>query len=581
MSAARAAMEPPELPGYRPVRLLGSGGYSDVFLYEQAMPKRNVAIKVLVARGLGDAGQQQFSDEANAMAAVSTHPYIVTVFDAQVSAGGHPYLVMEFYPRPNFSVRARNERIPVVEVLRVGIQVASAVETAHRAGILHRDIKPANILASEYNYPGLTDFGIATSATEGSAAEGLSIPWSPPEILNASASGDETADVYSLSATIYTLLAGRSPFEIPGESNRSIDLMQRIGRGDPPPTGREDVPDGLERILRHGMRLVPADRPPSALELGRMLQSVELELNLPPTAFEIRSDVSDAWERHEEPGVDGTRLKNPVVIRSQEPTGPLVTGPLVTGPLVTGPPVTGPPVMGPPVTGAPVADSTVARGGDVESTVHRDSTMHRSAAGATTGDMIAGVGSRPIGAPDWGAMPATAGVPGVPGVAGVHDVAAAPVEVAAPAEPSRRAMPATATIVKAAWVVLALVVAVVVVKLVVGSTSSGKDDTETSTTAPPTLPNGGVDVPTSPTSVTVTPSAGGFTVTWEHPDQDPTKFTYSVLDATSDKVLAQVADGTKGVTLTSVPPCVRVVASRTADGKSSDARDAHNTNCPG
>ncbi len=63
-------------------------------------------------------------------------------------------MVMEYYPHPNFSQRARNEQIPVAEVLRNGIQVASAVETAHRAGDLHRDIKPANILTSEYKRPG-------------------------------------------------------------------------------------------------------------------------------------------------------------------------------------------------------------------------------------------------------------------------------------------------------------------------------------------------------------------------------------------------------------------------------------------
>jgi serine/threonine protein kinase len=105
-------------------------------------------------------------------------------------------------------------------VLRTGIQVASAVETAHKAGILHRDIKPANILTSEYNRPGLTDFGIATSTIGGTEAEGLSIPWAPPEVVNASAPPEVSADIYSLAATTYTLLAGRSPFELSSGSNR-------------------------------------------------------------------------------------------------------------------------------------------------------------------------------------------------------------------------------------------------------------------------------------------------------------------------------------------------------------------------
>ncbi len=310
-------MSPPDLAGYEHVRLLGSGGYSDVFLYEQQLPRRPVAIKVLLTEGLGQAGRQLFYDEANAMAAVSTHPFIVTVFHAEVSPDGHPYLVMEYFPRPNFSVRARNEKIPVADVLRTGIQVASAVETAHKAGILHRDIKPANILTSEYNRPGLTDFGIATSTIGGTEAEGLSIPWAPPEVVNASAPPEVTADIYSLAATTYTLLAGRSPFELSGGSNRTLDLIQRIDRGDPPPTGRDDVPPALERVLRHGMSRSPQDRPSSAAEFGRMLQSVEVAEGWAATHLEVREDPRDIRSRGDEPDGDGTKLKSPIVVHGQ------------------------------------------------------------------------------------------------------------------------------------------------------------------------------------------------------------------------------------------------------------------------
>ncbi len=95
------------------------------------------------------------------MAALGDHPYIVQVFRAGTSDDGRPYLVMKYYPPPNLAMRARAERFSVEEVLRTGIQLASAVETAHRAHITHRDIKPANVLISAYGAPGLTDFGIA------------------------------------------------------------------------------------------------------------------------------------------------------------------------------------------------------------------------------------------------------------------------------------------------------------------------------------------------------------------------------------------------------------------------------------
>ena len=160
----RTPSPPPELPGFVYVQPLGTGGFADVFLYEQQMPRRRVAVKVLIAERITSGAAQEFTDEANVMAMLSTHPAIVTIYQAGVAGDGRPYLVMEYCPRPNLQVRARKEPFSVAEALRVGIQVAGAVETAHRAGVLHRDIKPANILVTEYNRPALTDFGIPRPA---------------------------------------------------------------------------------------------------------------------------------------------------------------------------------------------------------------------------------------------------------------------------------------------------------------------------------------------------------------------------------------------------------------------------------
>lgn len=276
--------EAPSLPGLNYVRRLGRGGYAEVFLYEQTNPRMRVAVKVLFAESLSANALEQFAAEANTMAELADHPNIVQVFRSDVTDDGRPYLVMKYYPQRNLAVRARTERFSVPEVLQIGVRVACAVETAHRAGILHRDIKPANILTSQYGEPGLTDFGIATTGAEGEdEAEGLSIPWSPPEVVFGTAPATTTADVYSLGATLWHLLVGHSPFEDPGGDNSSIAVLRRLRQSPPPRTGRDDVPASLERLLAQTLAKSPLDRPQSALQLARALQGIESEQRWAPT----------------------------------------------------------------------------------------------------------------------------------------------------------------------------------------------------------------------------------------------------------------------------------------------------------
>lgn len=87
----RAPSTPPELPGYEHIRLLGAGGFSDVFLYQQLLPRRQVAVKVLLADGLDSGARAAFVEEANLMAQLSAHPSIVTIFHADISADDRPY----------------------------------------------------------------------------------------------------------------------------------------------------------------------------------------------------------------------------------------------------------------------------------------------------------------------------------------------------------------------------------------------------------------------------------------------------------------------------------------------------------
>jgi serine/threonine protein kinase len=318
---------PPEIPGLVYRQPLGSGGYADVFLYEQQQPRMPVAVKVLKREGLTPTIRRQFVDEANTMAQLADHPYIVQVFRSEQLPAGGAYLVMKYYPPPNLATRAKRERLSVEEVLRTGIQLASAVETAHRAGIVHRDIKPANVLLSQYGAPGLTDFGIAGRASgqeEHDEDVGVSVPWSPPEVLYGQSNGDARSDVYSLAATLWHLLVGRSPFEQPGGDNSAYALMPRIRATPVPQTGRADVPLGLERLLGHAMAKKPDARPQTAIELARGLQAIEQDQRFPRTPIVVldesgHSTVADstgqAAREHTDP--DRTSVRAPRVTSSQ------------------------------------------------------------------------------------------------------------------------------------------------------------------------------------------------------------------------------------------------------------------------
>ncbi|MGP9539772.1 protein kinase domain-containing protein [Brachybacterium sp. AOP43-C2-M15] len=290
---SRPPSPPPRLPGYEYEQILGSGGFADVFLYRQFRPQRRVAIKVLLSNVLDETVRRQFDGEANVMAQMSTHPSIVTIHQAEVSDDHRPYIVMEYCPRPNYGVRFRKERITVAEALRVGVQIAGAVETAHRAGILHRDIKPANILVTDYNRPALTDFGISIAAGQGDDvddSQGMSIPWSPPEFFADTPRADVRSDVFSLAATVHSLLAGQTPFERPGQRNSASDLIHRIGTDPLQPLRRPDVPAELNRVLSIAMAKDPAGRYDTALAFGRGLQQVELALSLPVTQMDVLDD---------------------------------------------------------------------------------------------------------------------------------------------------------------------------------------------------------------------------------------------------------------------------------------------------
>jgi serine/threonine protein kinase len=363
----RATSIPPVIADYQYVRLLGSGGFSDVFLYDQAFPKRRVAVKVLLLEELTQESRNAFSAEANVMAQLSAHPYIVTIFQAAVTEDDRPYLVMEYCSGPSLAEQFKKQPLSVAQTLEMGVRLSSAIATAHAAGILHRDIKPANVLTNQFGWPALTDFGISSTVDDfaptmtttsravgnpaatagGTASVGMSIPWSPPEMFDDEPKPDVRSDVFSLAATLYTVLAGHTPFEMPGRSNGSVDLIGRIARGAITPMSRADIPASLIAVLQKGMASDPNDRFATAVEFGRALQRVEVELSYPQTPLDIPNIAIDRPERSgdgEESSADETRARVIPTVHAQAAA-----------------PIAAPPVHQVPAPVAPAPTETVVR----------------------------------------------------------------------------------------------------------------------------------------------------------------------------------------------------------------------------
>lgn len=311
----------PHLEGAEFIRFLGAGGFADVFLYRQDMPRREVAVKV-IRSGASAAQKLKFQAESDLMAKFGAHPAVLSLYAAGRLRDGRAYLTMEYCPPPHLGKRfSTTSPMRVEQALEITIKIAGAVETIHRAGYLHRDIKPANILLTAFGHPVLTDFGIAISQdTPADQVDSAFSPyWAPPEQqLNRSLT--PASDVYSLAATTYTMLAGRPPHVdmAPGAHNDPASILKRLHHGSIAPIGRNDVPAALERVLFTAMSKRPSDRFASAMAFARALRQIQSSLGLPLTNI-------DVWEDQPVITADGsdddaTRLR-PVVSISPENTG--------------------------------------------------------------------------------------------------------------------------------------------------------------------------------------------------------------------------------------------------------------------
>ena len=200
---------------YRVTRLLGRGGMSAVWLARDDVLDRDVAVKMLHIRRLESAeAVERFEREARTLASL-THPAIVTVID-RGDDHGRPFIVFEYVRGRDLRERIEDEgRLPLLDALSIGEQIADALAYAHARGVIHRDVKPHNILLTPDGQPKLTDFGIARVLEQpGLTLEGRVLgtgDYLAPE----QAAGDEIdarADVYALGVLLYHALCGEVPF---------------------------------------------------------------------------------------------------------------------------------------------------------------------------------------------------------------------------------------------------------------------------------------------------------------------------------------------------------------------------------
>src|SRR2546423_4053790 len=288
---------------YRVTRRIAAGGMATVYACEDQTLGRLVAVKILAPHFAVDAdAAARFQREARAAARVSDHPHVVTIYDIG-EHDGTAFIVMEYLPGGTVADRLRSaDPIPYAAAVRWLDEAASALDHAHRAGIVHRDVKPANLLLDANGRLAVGDFGIARMASEANVTStgivlGTAAYLSPEQALGLPATA--ASDRYSLAVVAYELLTGRRPFD--GEHPAA---QARAHAETPPPRPSEvaaDLPTAVDRVLWRGLEKEPEHRWPTACAMVEALEDAmgdraePLTLPTSPLAAATRTARRRPW----------------------------------------------------------------------------------------------------------------------------------------------------------------------------------------------------------------------------------------------------------------------------------------------
>ena len=287
---------------YAGARLIGHGGMGDIYLAEDTVLGRQVAVKVLDERFAKDPDvTKRFTREALAAAKLSGHHNIVMIFDVD-ECDGRPMIVMEYLPGGTVADRAREGRVDREEALTWLEQTAAALDDAHQAGIVHRDVKPANLLLDERNEVHVGDFGIARIADESGAGMtvagtvlGTAGYLSPEQARGEPAT--HASDVYGLGVVAYELLTGGRPFE--GGSSTE-EAAAHIHQPVPPASERGvGLPSSVDRVFDRALAKEGAHRYRSAREFVEDLRASLEPEDEPPRIRAAPLPYSGNRVRHE------------------------------------------------------------------------------------------------------------------------------------------------------------------------------------------------------------------------------------------------------------------------------------------
>lgn len=269
---------PPEVPGYVLEELLGRGGMGEVWRATQLSLGRTVALKLLPERFASDPEfVRRFEKEATALAVLS-HPNIVQIID-RGKAGPHYYFVMELVPGTNLREMLNGGRLPLRDALRIGAQVAKAIDAAHDQGVIHRDLKPENVLVDPRGHVKIADFGLAgirdqqkNIALTATAVAMGTVNYMAPEQRRDAKNVDHRADLYSLGVLLYEVLTHELPlgrFKVPSHHSPGLDprvdeLVCQLLETDPTarPKRAGVAAELFEQLVFSSASGAPASQPP-------------------------------------------------------------------------------------------------------------------------------------------------------------------------------------------------------------------------------------------------------------------------------------------------------------------------------